>query len=252
MITTNISEVKSVLTANNIELVEFDHRVIYDCYLSQAWFNDFKNEYSNQSLWFGNRQTDYIVFFANEEIKNAPYYKKSHLAKMNKQVLYDLCERYEVLNYYHSEYHYEDNTKEMLVNELMKYVDNEMYYTHHFNESNYRDLDYDFSITGYSQGDKVLIKKVGTDRQFNENGLSCVDSEHLTNLFYDAPLIVNITINVNGEEVEQLDFYYGDYVYYEKDNIINMLKSEYHTHKYFEQLLEYVENNFPNNAEYTN
>jgi len=63
---------------------------------------------------------------------------------------------------------------------------------------------------------------------------------------------VNITINVNGEEVEQLDFYFGDYVYYEKDNIINMIKSEYSDHKYFEQLLEYVEDAFPNNAEYTN
>ena len=251
MITTNINEVKNVLTANNIELVTFDHNVIYDCYLSQAWFDDFKNEYSNQSLWLGNRQTDYIVFFASEEIKTSPFYKKSHLVKMNKQALYDLCEQYEVLNYYYSEYCYEDNTKEMLINELMKYVDNEMYYTHHFNESSYRDLDYDFSINGYSQGDKVLIKKVGIDKQFNENGLSCVDSEHLANLFYDAPLIVNITINVNGEEVEQLDFHYGDYVYYEKDNIINTIKSEYHNHKYFEQLLEYVENNFPNNAEYT-
>lgn len=248
MITTNINEVKSVLTANNIKLVAFNHNVIYDCYLSQAWFNDFKDEYSNQSLWFGG---DYIVFFANEEIKNAPYYKKSHLAKMNKQALYDLCEQYEVLKYYYSEYEYEDNTKEMLINELMKYVDNELYYTHHFNESNYYDLDYDFSIIGYSQGDKVLIKKVGTDKQFNENGLSCVDSEHLTNLFYDAPLIVNITINVNGEEVEQLDFHYGDYVYYEKYNIIKMIESDYKDHKYFEQLLEYVENNFPNNAEYT-
>lgn len=251
MITANINEVKSVLTANNVELLSFNHSVFYDCYLSQAWFDEFKNEYSNQSLWFGGHQTDYIVFFASEEIKNTPFYKKSHLVKMNKQALYDLCEQYEVLNYYHSEYHYEDNTKEMLINELMKYVDNEMYYTHHFNESSYRDLDYDFSITGYSQGDKVLIKKVGTDKQFNENGLSCVDIEHLTNLFYDAPLIANIAISVNGEEVEQLDFYYGGYVYYEKDNIINMLKSEYHDHKYFEQLLEYVNDNFPNNAEYT-
>jgi hypothetical protein len=251
MIATNINEVKSVLTANNIELVSFDHNVIYDCYLSQCWFDDFKNEYSNQSLWFGDRQTDYIVFFASEEIKNAPFYKKSNLVKMNKQALYDLCEQYEVLNYCYSEYRYEDNTKEMLIDELMKYVDNEMYYTHHFNESNYYDLDYDFSITGYSQGDKVLIKKVGTDKQFTENGLSCVSSEYLTNLFYDTPLIANIAINVNGEEIEQLDFYYGDYVYYEKDNIINMIKSEYHNHKYFEQLLEYVEDSFPNDAKYS-
>lgn len=252
MITTNINEVKNVLTTNSIELVSFDHRVIYDCYLSRAWFDDFKNEYSNQSLWLGDRQADYIVFFASEENKYTPYYKKSHLARMSKQALYALCEQYEVLNYHHSEYHYEDNTKEMLINELMKYVDNEMYYTHHFNESNYYELDYDFDITGYSQGDKVLIKKVGTDKQFNENGLSCVNSDHLTNLFYNAPLIANITVNVNGEEIEQLDFYYGDYVYYEKDNIINAIKSEYHNHKYFEQLLEYAEDNFPSNADYTN
>ena len=43
------------------------------------------------------------------------------------------------------------------------------FHTFHFNESSYRDLDYDFSIIGYSQGDQVLIKKVGTDKRFNEN-----------------------------------------------------------------------------------
>lgn len=30
-----------------------------------------------------------------------------------------------------------------------------------------------------------------------------------------------------------------------------MIKAEYHDHKYFEQLLEYVNDSFPNNAEYT-
>ena len=250
MIATNISDVKNILTVNNIELLTFNHSVFYDCFLSQCWFDEFKNDWEKQSLRFGGRQTDYIVFFASEEIKNAPFYKKYHLAKMSKQALYDLCEQYEVLNHYHSEYHFEDNTKQMLIDELMRYVDNEKYYTHHFNESNYYDLDYDFSITGYSQGDKVLIKKVGTDKQFNENGLSCVDSEHLTNLFYDTPLIANVTICLNGDELEQMDFYYGDYVYYKKSDIINMLKSEYHDHKYFEQLLDYVENEFPTNAEY--
>ena len=42
MTTTNISEVKNVLTVNNIELLSFNHSVFYDCYLSQAWFNDLK------------------------------------------------------------------------------------------------------------------------------------------------------------------------------------------------------------------
>ena len=120
------------MITTNIESVSFDHNVFYDCYLSQSWLYDFRNEYSNQSLWFGGRQTDYIVFFASEEIKNAPFYKKSHLAKMNKQALYDLCEQYEVLNYHYSEYHYEDNTKEMLINELMEFVNNELHYTFHF------------------------------------------------------------------------------------------------------------------------
>lgn len=113
-----------------------------------------------------------------------------------------------------SGYYFEDNTKQMLIDELMKYIDNEKYYTHHFNESSYRDLDYDFSITGYSQGDKVLIKKIGNDKKFSDNDKPSVNESYLTNIFYDSPLVVSITIDVNGDDVETLDFYNGEYKFY--------------------------------------
>lgn len=250
-IATNLNQISEVLKENSIELIEFSNITRYSNFLSQHFFDEFKAEWINQSLWFGDRQTDYIVFFASEEIKNAPFYKKSHLVKMTKQSLYDLCEQYEILNYYYSEYCFEDNTKQMLIDELMKYVDNEKYYTHHFNESNYRYLDYDFSIVGYSQGDKVLIKKVGTEKQFINNDKSCnVDGEVLTNLFYDSPLDVSITIQVNGEEVETIDFFNGEYECYDKDKVIGMIESQYKDHKYYSQLLEYAKVELPNDAEY--
>lgn len=249
-IITNISQASNVLKQNNIELISFTHNVSYSASLSQIYFDDFKSEWKNLSLWLGDHKgTDYLVFFANEEIKNAPYYKKSHLAKMNKQALYDLCKQYEILNYHHSEYDFEDNTKQMLIDELMKYVDNEKYYTHHYNEYSYRELDYDFSIVGYCQGDKVLIKLVGNEKQFIDNMYLPTES-HLTNVFYDCPLDVSITINLNCEEIETIYFYCGEYEYYDKDKIIDMIKSEYKNHEYYSQLLDYALNKLPNDAEY--
>ena len=250
-VSTDIAQVKSSLEQNNIELVTFSHSAFYETDLSLIWFIDFKADWENQSLWLG-LENDYLVFFASPELMKQPYYKVSHLRKMTKQALYELCEEYEILNSYHSECNFEDNTKQTLIDELLKYVDNEKYYRHHFNETSWCDLDYDFYVTGYCQGDKKLIKLVGTEKQFKDK-IYYPTSKHLTNLFYDTPIYLRVECFVNENLFEELylDEYLKDiYGYYEKDEVIEMIKKHYADFKYFQQLLAYVSNHLPETLEY--
>lgn len=256
MLISSVEQAKEVLNANGVKLYTFDHNVSYDTWMSQHNFDDFKSEWQKQSLWLGDRnETDYIVFFASEKLMSAPYYKKSQLAKMRKQALYDLCEEYEILNYNHSEYEIEDNTKQTLIAELMQYIDNEKYYTHHYNESAYRDLDYDFDITGYSQGDKVLIKTVGTKKDFKESDLCYLpESDYLTNIFYDTPIYGRIDINLNGEEIETFNFFemddFNEYDYFDKDKILSLIENHFSGEEYLVLLMEYLKDNLETTLDY--
>ena len=252
-VVTSLNQINDVLKSNNIELVTFDHVAFYDTYLSQFYFDEFKSEWEDKSLWFGNNGSDYIVFFANKELMENPYYKVSNLRKMTKSALYGLCEQYEILNYHYSEYDISDNTKQMLIDELMRYVDYEKYYTYHYNESSYRDLDYDFSIVGYSQGDKVLIKMIGTEKEFlNSDKCNLIDEKSLTNLFYDSPMCLKIECFVNDELYEEIDLieFIDMYSYYEKSDCIDAIEKHYKDFKYYDLLVDYVESNFPKSLSY--
>lgn len=249
-VVTSLNQINDVLKSNNIELVTFDHVAFYDTYLSQSYFDEFKSDWKDQSLWFGNNGADYIVFFANKELMNKPYYKISHLRKMTKSDLYELCNLYELIAYWEGEENY---TKQALIEELMKYVDYEKYYTYHYNESNYRDLDYDFSIVGYSQGDKVLIKMIGTEKEFlNCDRCNLIDEKSLTNLFYDAPMFLRIDCFVNDELHEEIDLieFIDMYSYYDKSDCIDAIKKHYNDFKYYDLLIDYVESNLPNSLNY--
>lgn len=249
-VVTSLNQINDVLKANNIELVTFDHTTCYDTQLSQFYFDEFKSDWQDQSLWFGNNSADYIVFFANKELMEKPYYKISHLRKMNKADLFELCNFYELVAYWEGEENY---TKQMLIDELMRYVDYEKYYTHHYNESRYRDLDYDFIITGYSQGDKVLIKMIGTEKEFlNCDRCNLINEKSLTNLFYDSPMFLRIDCFVNDELHHEIDLieFIDMYSYYDKSDCIDAIKKHYKDFKYYDLLIDYVENNFHESLSY--
>ena len=155
-------------------MLKLNLSVRYDNDLSQILFDEFKNE--NQVLFFGDRRIDYCVIFENEEVKNAPYYKKSKLARMKKSDLIGLC-------HYHALHLNKFENKAELIDILLS-IDNEQFYNDHYNQDNYSRLDYDFDIRGYCQGDFVKIKKVGSvewcEKTYSEN--------YLTNLFFDSPV----------------------------------------------------------------
>ena len=239
----NESQVAELLKANDAQFVSFEHSAIYDCDLSRIYFDDFKSEVENHSLWFGDRQTDYLVIFESEALKNAPYYKVSHLNKMSKQALYDLCEQYEILDYYYSNSDFNTNKKQDLIDEIMRHVDNEKHYTMRFHQSRWYDLECDFVVRGYSQGDAIKVLLVGKVESY-------INCDFLTNVFYDTPLCVKISIDVNYNFYDEVDLYCGEYVFYDKAECLNILKRDYSKHEYFNQLLEYAEKHLPSEAKY--
>ena len=241
---------KSVLNEQYIKYYTFKHYANYSNDLSSIYYEDFMTEWKKKII----KKDHYMVLFASEEIKNAPHYKKSHLVKMTKQALYDLCEYYEILNYSYSCYYCEDNTKADLINEIMRFVDNEKHYT-------CNDSDYDFTVVGYSQGDAINIKLVGSEKDFiKDSYLPTV--EYLTNIFYDSPINGFIKVLCNGEHVENLDFNsniafheiddFNEYDYWDKAEFIEKVKKTGWINKleFFDLLIEYLENELQSSLNY--
>ena len=113
----------------------FKHHIAYDCVLANLNFNDFKDGNMNDSvnLFFGSRETDYVVIIENEKVANTSYYKKSKLARMNKEELYGL-------NYYHDLIMWRNT--ELLKSELIENlltVTNEYHYSVHYEKEYYQD-----------------------------------------------------------------------------------------------------------------
>ena len=241
---------KNALNEQFIKCYTFELCANYSNDLSSTYYENFMTEWKNKII----KKDHYVVLFASEELKNAPHYKKSHLVKMTKQALFDLCEQYEILNYSHSCYNYEDNTKEMLINEIMRFVDNEKHYT-------YNDLDYDFTVVGYSQGDAIGVKLAGNEKDFIKDSY-LPSKEYLTNLFYDSPIDGFIKVLCNGEYVENLDFNsiiafyevndFNGYDYWDKVEFIEKVKNTEWINKldFFDLLIDFLENELPTSLNY--
>lgn len=241
----NISDIKKValvLDANNISLYDFKVNICYDVDLANLYYNDFKEGHMNDNvnLFFGNRSTDYLVIFENEKVANTSHYKKSQLARMNKDVLINLAD--EMLGY-----GFDDSTKQTLIGGLMS-ITNTDYYTNHYENENYQNLDYDFAIRGYSQGDYCKIKIVGNVEKW-------IDREYLTNIFYDTPLTGNIEVFKNGKFLHDFSLHdlanFDEYASYSKSDIINMMADFCKNDEYCNLLAEYLNNNLSGNFEYS-
>ena len=159
----------------------FNHRIAYDCDLANLYFNVFKEGYMNDNinLFFGSRQTDYLVIFENEKVLNESYYKKSKLARMNKDDLTNLAD--EML-----EYGFDDSTKQTLIEGLMS-ITNKEYYTSHYENECYNSLEFDFAIRGHNQGDCCKVKIVGNvEKWINKDLLiAYLDKNLNTDIDYD-------------------------------------------------------------------
>ena len=237
----DLQKVATVLDANGISLYDFKVNISYDADSANLYFNDFKEGHMNDNinLFFGSRSTDYLVIFENEKVAKSSYYKKSQLARMNKTNLTNLAD--EMLGY-----GFDDSNKQTLIDGLMS-ITNKDYYTNHYENECYNNLDYDFAISGYNQGDYCKVKIVGSVEKW-------INEEYLTNIFYDTPLAGSIEVFKNGKFLHDFSLYdlahFDEYASYSKSDIINMIAEFCKNDEYCNLLLEYLNDNLSDNFEY--
>ena len=238
----DLQKAAAVLDANDVSLYDFKVNISYDTDLANIYFNDFEkgNMNDNVNLFFGSRQTDYLVIFENEKVLNESHYKKSKLNRMNKDELYGL-------NYYH-ELLWGDETllKSELIENLLS-VNNEEYYKNHYEKESYDNIDYDFSIRGYNQGDFFKVKIVGNVEKW-------INEEYLTHLFYHTPISGNIEVFKNGSLID--DFHLNDlanfdsYDSYDKDKLIAMIADYCSNEDYKDLLVAHLDKNLKDTIDY--
>ena len=242
----DLQKVAPVLDANNISLYDFKVNVSYDTDLANLRFNVFKEGYMNDNvnLFLGSSQTNYLVIFENEKVLNESYYKKSKLARMNKASLYELLEKHNHGIIYSC--NIEDMTKLDMVECLLE-IDNKDFYTSHYENEYYQDLDYDFTISGYSQGDYCKIKIVGNVEKW-------IDEEYLTHLFYDTPISGIIEVFKNGSLIDEFNLYdlanFNEYDCYDKDKLIAMITDYCSNKDYKDLLVTYLSDNLNDIIDY--
>ena len=214
----------------------FNHRITYDCDLANLYFNDFKEGHMNDNvnLFFGSRQTDYLVIFENEKVLNESYYKKSKLDRMNKDEL-------EGLNYFHDLILWRNKNllkSELIVNLLS--VNNEEYYNNHHEKDYYQELDSGFTIIGNNQGDYCKVKIVGNVEKW-------INKEYLTNLFYSTPISGAIEVFKNGSLIDDFQLHdlanFNEYDSYDKDKLIAMITDYCSNKDYKDLLVTYLNDN---------
>ena len=238
----DLQKVAAVLDANDISLYDFKVNISYDADSANLYYSDFKEGHMNDNinLFFGSRSTDYLVIFENEKVANTSYYKKSQLARMNKADLITLAD--EMLGY-----GFDDSNKQTLIDGLIS-ITNKDYYTNHYENECYNNLDYDFAISGYSQGDYCKVKIVGNVEKW-------INKEYITNVFYDIPLTGSIEVFKNGKFLHDFSLYdlahFDEYASYSKSDIINMIADFCKNDEYCNLLLEYLNDNLSDDFEYS-
>ena len=228
---------------------DFNVSVSYDCDLAEIYFNDFKNGNMNDNvnLFFGSRKTDYLVIFENETVANQSYYKKSQLARMKKVELYELLENNNHPMVYAC--NIEDLKKSDMIDCLLE-IDNQEYYAKHFENESYQDLEYDFSISGYSQGDYIKVKLVGNVEKW-------INKNYLTNLFFDTPIsgYIEVFEDDNLDLVDEFQLYdlanFNEYDYYDKAKLIGMISDYCKNKNYHAELIEYLNDVLTNDLQYS-
>ena len=220
-------------------LYDFKVSVSHDTDLARLYFDNFKEGYTGDSinLFFGSRQTDYLVIIENETVAKASYYKKSKLSRMNKACLYELLEK----NNHNIIYtcNAEDMTKLDMIDCLLE-IDNQEYYTQHYENEYYQDLDFNFAISGNSQGDYYKVKLVGNVEKW-------INKEYLTNIFYNTPINGNIEVFEDGVSIDEFNLYdlegFDEYGNYNKDKLIAMIADYCKDGDYIDLLITYLNDN---------
>lgn len=187
---TDITQAATILASNNIELITFEHNISYDNGLSSIYFNDFIKGHTGVAVQsFGNRQTDYLVVYGDNVSIDDSYYDTDYLESLSNDELVELLD--DISNYY-----YDADDRDDMIDQLSN-LSISYYYENHFDNVNWYNLDSDFNIVGYSQGDNIKVKLLGNASEY-------YDEDSLTRLFYDSPISGSVNVYSNGELINEL------------------------------------------------
>ena len=234
----DLAELMPILAANNIAFYTFEHNAFYDNCSTN--YDDFKKEMEGRSVFSHNRNgLDYMVIFADTKTANAVHFTANELKKKNKDALQDILSELGID--FDAEY-----SKTDLIDEL-KNLSNLEYYKKLSEECSYNQLDYTFIGTGYSQGQEFKVMLVGKVESY-------ITAKYLENIVYNSPVYINVTVNLNGEQLEEINAYdcdgFDEYEYYDKDAIIALYNKHTADEEYNALLLAYLESHLPKNLPY--
>lgn len=235
---TDIAQAATLLASNNIELITFEHNISYDKDLASIYYNDFIKGHTGVTVQsFGNRQTDYLVIYGDDVKMTDDYYDTDYLESLSNDEIIELLDSLEI-------YNYDEDDREDLIYQLQQ-IDNETYYQKHFESVNWYNLDSDFSITGYSQGDNIKVKLLGNASEY-------YNEDSLTRLFYDAPISGSVNVYSNGELIAELfaDEYLDDYYNWDKVQFINNVSNATLDKGYHALLNQWLLDNLKDEIEY--
>ena len=236
---TDIKQAAAILASNNIELITFEHNISYDNDLATIYYNDFIKGYTGINVQsFGKRQTDYIVIYGDNVKMTDNYFDINYLESLSSEELIELLDSIQL-------YNYDEEDKDDMIYQLQQ-IDNEDFYSRHFDSVGWHDLEYDFNIVGYSQGDNIKVKMLGNASEYyNENGL--------THLFYDSPITGLVSVYSNGELIEELlaDEMLENYYNWDKVQFINNVSNATLDKGYHALLNQWLIDNLNDELEYS-
>ena len=222
-----IAQAKEILDNNRV-------RLYYCNGLGQIYFDWFREDLESQDkllMLSGRNGVDYMIFANLYD----PYFDDDKLDGLCESGLIDL---YQDFVYYD----YEGLSIEEMKEELKDSYTVKDYYTKMHEEMSWRDLDCDYILHGYSQGDAVKVINYFKD---NDDAYT-PEGDDLQRLLYDTPIDGEILFN--GEELDFRVYLTNDYEYNKQDFIDNFRKIYKGDHK--DELLEFLKVELPTQLEY--
>lgn len=176
-------------------MIKFELNTFKDTELSQIYCREFLDGCECPVIY----KNDYLVIFEDTTKAEEKAFSKSKLNKMKKSDLWAICDNLAI------DWLDEESTKAEIIEELAS-LSKFAYFERLADEQGYSCKDFDFVISGYSQGDSVKVKRVGKAYH---------SQDYLTNLFYDTVCycrldIVSITEaqfahNANTDLIGEID-----------------------------------------------
>lgn len=228
-------------TAEETAAPQIEGKLFFSLDLASIYFEDFISGASGDHV--SKIGEGFYIIFDNYRETLKPYYKEWQLKKLRKSDLCDLCDL-------HNCFYYDDSTKAEMIEDLLQ-VDCYDYYKDYFNNTQWRDLESDYYLSGYSPSDAVKIVIIGDEAK------GFYSREYLHNLFYDAPIDGSFEVTLSSGDVIELtpSHYLTDSYEYDKQAVILAVCQEINEcHRNNLEIkpfiIRYLEENLPDYLEY--